>query len=167
MIERGYNLGGKMNLHDVVMEIHARAGSDRKAAAMVGVHHRTWQRWRKGESHPNVLHLMAVADAARKIRAEMKPLSVSRLTLKTEGKDGRKRTIRGGQLRLTLSHQAAIEQSYVTGGGDAAARTFMAALSTTSAGQDWYYKYFEDLSYEGFEADDMDDYAATGASASW
>lgn len=167
MIERGYNAAGAMNLHDVVMEIHARAGSDRKAAALVGVHHRTWQRWRKGEAKPNILHLVAVGSAVRKVRAEMKPLNASALTLKTKGNDGRNRTIRGSQLGFGEPQAAAIERAYIQDGGDAAARAFMAALAATPSGQDWYYEYFEDLSYEGYEPDDEDSYAAASASAGW
>ena len=110
MIERGYNAAGRMNLHDVVMEIHARAGSDRKAAAMVGVHHRTWQRWRKGEAKPNILHLVAVGDAVRKVRADMKPLNASALTIKTKGNDGRNRTIKGSQLGFAAPQASAIER---------------------------------------------------------
>lgn len=179
MIERGYNRGGAMNLHDVVMEIHAKAGSDRKAAAMVGVHHRTWQRWRKGEAKPNLLHLMAVATSARKVRADMKPLDASAMVLKTKGKDGRNRTIHGHQLGFGPADAARIERAYIDEGGDAAARAFMDALRGTPSGRDFYGDYFQplathdemedlfdELQYEG-DDNDMDAYSAGAGSASW
>lgn len=166
IIERGYNEAGRMNLHDVVMEIHARAGSDRKAAAMVGVHHRTWQRWRRGEAKPNILHLVAVGSAVRKVRAEMHPLTPA-MVFKTKGHDKRNRTIRGDQLGFGASHTAAIERAYVDNGADSAAHAFMNALRGTASGQDWYAEYFEDLSYEGYDPDDPDDYSAASGSASW
>lgn len=179
MIERGYNAGGAMNLHDIVMEIHGRAGSDRRAAAMVGVHHRTWQRWRKGQAKPNVLHLMAVTEAARKVRADMKPLDATNMKLKTVGKDGRRRTIHGHQLGFGAAASADIERAYIRGGGDEAARAFMDALRGTPSGRDFYADYFQplstpdeiedlfdDLQYEG-DDNDMDAYSAGAGSASW
>lgn len=179
MIERGYSAAGRMNLMDVVREIQARAGSDRKAAAMVGVHHRTWQRWRRGEAQPNILHLLAVGSAVRQIRAETRPFRADTLTIKTEGKDGRRRTIRGSQLGFGLEHEARIERAFIAEGGDAAARAFIGALGDTPAGRDWYQEYFtglaredetddlfEDLQYEGSDSD-MDAYSAGSAGASW
>jgi hypothetical protein len=168
MIERGYGSGiGPTNMHDVVQEIQAQAGSDRKAAAMVGVHHRTWQRWRKGEAKPNPLNLERVGSAVRAVRADARPLTPGGLVLKTKGHDQRNRTIRGDQLGFNASHTAAIQRAYVDHGADAAARAFMNALGGTAPGQDWYSEYFEDLSYEGYEPDDEDSYSAASGSASW
>lgn len=167
MIERGYNRAGAMDLLEVVREIQSVAGSDRKAAAMVGVHHRTWQRWRRGEAKPNILHLVAVGEAVRKVRAGTRPLDAASLTLKTRGHDDRKRTIHGHQLGFNATHTAAIERAYISEGADAAAREFVQQLRTTPSGRDWYAEYFEDLAYEGYEPDDADSYSAAVAAASW
>lgn len=168
MIERGY--GTKASLADVVAEIHARAGSDRKAAAMVGVHHRTWQRWRKGEVKPNPLNLERVGSAVRQVRADGNPLTAGTLAIKTTAsrrEDHRKRTISGTQLGFTQANTNAIQGAYVDSGADAAAREFMNQLRGTRPGQDWYAEYFEDLAYEGYEPDDEDSYSASSASGSW
>lgn len=167
MIERGY--GTKVSLGDVVAEIHARAGSDRRAAAMVGVHHRTWQRWRKGEAKPNPVNLERVGSAVRQVRADSNPLNPG-MKIKTTAsrkEQHRQRTISGGQLGFTSAHTDAIERVYVDHGADAAAREFMNQLRGTEPGQTWYAEYFEDLAYEGYEPDDEDSYSASSASGSW
>src|SRR5687768_11169056 len=112
MIERGYARGGAMDLRQIVEEIQGMAGySDRAAAKLVKVHHRTWQRWRKGEATPNILHLMALDEAVRKVRADSRPFRADQLVIKTRGHDDRKRTIHGHQLGFNLRHEAAIERS--------------------------------------------------------
>lgn len=183
MIERGYARGGSMDLQQIVREIQGMAGySDRKAAAMVGVHHRTWQRWRHGEAKPNILHLLSLEEAVRKVRADTRPFRVDQLTIKTTGKDSRKRTIHGHQLGLNLSHEAAIERTYIKDGPDAAAREFIKQLQTTPPGRDWYGEYlaplaripeedelgtlFEDLRGEEIDGD-LEEYSAAAASAAW
>lgn len=177
MIERGYASAGSMNLQDVVREIQARYGSDRKAAAAVGVHHRTWQRWRKGEAKPNILHLLSVGTAVRKVRAESRPFDAAGLILKTTGNDGRNRKIHGYQLGFGQAQSAAIEGAYIAEGADAAARQFMTELRATPSGRDWYAEYLDPLSrtdeeedlfdFAVDEPDDMDAYSAGSGSASW
>lgn len=178
MIERGYAAGGRMNLQDIVREIQSVAGSDRKAAALVGVHHRTWQRWRHGQAKPNILHLLNLGTAVRKVRADTRPLNASTLVFKTKGKDGRNRVIRGDQLDFGRSQVAAIEAAYIAQGADGAARQFMAELRATPPGRDFYGEYFkplareeeedlfDELQYEG-DDNDMDQYSAGAGSASW
>lgn len=183
MIERGYARGGSMDLQAIVQEIQGMAGySDRKAAALVGVHHRTWQRWRKGENPPNILHLLALDQAVRKVRADSRPFRADQLVIKAQGKDGRNRTIRGHQLGFNLAHEAAIERVYVKDGPDAAAREFIRQLESTPPGRDWYAEYLapmaripeeedlldvlDEVQYEGMDSD-IEEYSAATASASW
>ena len=182
MIERGYARGGAMDLRQIVEEIQGMAGySDRAAAKLVGVHHRTWQRWRKGENPPNILHLMALDVAVRKVRADSRPFRADQLVLKTRGHDGRKRTIHGHQLGFNLRHEAAIERAYVQKGPDEAAREFIRQLGHTPPGRDWYAEYLaplarapqdedlldllDDLQYEGRDGD-LEEYSAA-ATAAW
>lgn len=180
IIERGYARGGAMDLHQVMSEIQSFAGSDRKAAKLVGVHHHTWQRWRYGQNKPNILHLLSVGAAVRKVRAESRPFRADQLVLKVRGNDGRKRTIAGRQLGFNLSHEAAIERTYVSEGADAAAAEFIRQLRRTDPGRSFYADYFaplarvpdddEDLfdDLRGEESSDLDEeYSAAAGSASW
>lgn len=155
--------GSRIDLDVLMAEIQAQAGSGRKAAKLVGVGETTWRRWRSGGTVPKPANLLKVGSAVRAVRADAKPFNPKSFQIKTKGKDQRKRTITGGQLKLTAADARRIDAAYREGGGDRAAVVFIAAVRGHDA---WYGDYLDDLLYEGHDHDgsDMDAYAAGSSS---
>lgn len=158
--EQAYG-GTRVSLDVLMAEIQAQAGSGRKAAKLVGVGETTWRRWRSGSTTPKVENLAKVGSAVRAVRADTKPFNPGGFTIKTKGKDDRGRTITGRQLGLTPVDGRRIDRAYTSGGADAAAVAFIAAVR---GHDDWYADYLDDLLYEDAPDDDADAYAAGSTS---
>lgn len=152
--------GTRVDLHVLMAEIQAQAGSGRKAAKLVGVGEATWRRWRSGGTQPKPENLAKVGSAVRAVRADAKPFNPAAFRIETRSKDQRDRKLTGPQLRLDATDARRIDRAYVAGGGEAAAAAFVAAVRVRD---DWWADYLDDLLYED-APDDEDSYGASYAS---
>lgn len=153
-------------LPDILAEIERQAGSGRKAAALIGIGETTWRRWKKGQTiKPKAANMSKAIHAVRAVRTDNKPMRVDDLKITTKDRNGRNRVITGRQMGFTDANIAQIENAYIDGGADAAAKALVSELNNTGPGIAFYAEYLEDMAYDHMESDN--DYGAASASATW